>query len=191
MESYVSLNANEFTDALCISGLRAARDGLVPWYQDPQGAAEARQRMAYAALISGITLAQCGLGSVHGLASPLGAFHPIPHGVVCGTLVAEASQMNIQAMSTREADNRALARYARLGEILCQRRFRDGESARQALLDQLTAWTEQMKLPRLSHYGVEAGDLEHIVAHSRGSSMKTNPIVLTDEEIRQVIEARL
>ncbi len=86
IESYVSIKANVFNDALGISGLRAARDGLVRLYQSAGADTDARQRMAYASLISGINLAQTGLGSVHGLASPLGAFYPIPHGVVCGTL---------------------------------------------------------------------------------------------------------
>ncbi len=65
--------------------------------------------MAYAALLSGICLAQTGLGSVHGLASPLGAFFPIPHGVVCGTLVAAATRLNIDVMQERDPDNPALA----------------------------------------------------------------------------------
>ena len=66
--------------------------------------------MAYAAMLSGITLAQVDLGSVHGLASPLGAFFPIPHGVVCGTLVAEATRMNIDAMEARAPDSLALTK---------------------------------------------------------------------------------
>jgi len=75
LESYTSSKANEFTDALALSGLAAVRDGLLAWFDDPSGsgAAAARERMAYAALLSGICLAQAGLGAVHGLASPLGA----------------------------------------------------------------------------------------------------------------------
>lgn len=78
LESYVSSRANSFTDALAVSGLEAVRDGLLGWYEQRPSAAEGRSRMAYAALLSGITLAQVGLGSVHGLASPLGAMFPIP-----------------------------------------------------------------------------------------------------------------
>jgi alcohol dehydrogenase class IV len=189
IESYVSTRANVLTDALAISGLRAARDGLLAWYRDPSGADEARAQMAYAALISGITLAQVGLGSVHGLASPLGAFYPIGHGVVCGTLVA--SEVNIKTMQAREPDNLALAKYARLGEVLCQHRHASPDAARVALIQLLQDWTEQMQLPRLSRFGITEAGLDQVVTNSRGSSMKTNPIVLTDEEIKTVLRMRL
>ncbi len=191
IESYVSLKANAFTDALAISGLRAARDALLPWYEQGEAAGEAMDKMAYAAMISGITLAQVGLGSVHGLASPLGAFYPIPHGVVCGTLVAEATRVNIEAMRQRETDNPGLAKYARLAEILCEKRIRDSEQAWQALVQRLQEWTERLQLERLSVYGVKQEELEHVVAHCRGSSMKTNPIVLTDDEVRELLLRRL
>ncbi|MBU1191097.1 MAG: iron-containing alcohol dehydrogenase [Gammaproteobacteria bacterium] len=191
IESYVSLRAGNLTDALAISGLRAARDGLLSWYEGTGDQAAARSRMAYAALISGITLAQTGLGSVHGLAAPMGAFFPIPHGVVCGTLVGSATRMNIAAMHEREPDNPALGKYARLAEILCERRIREPEAAYRALTDLLEDWTERLQLPRLSHYQVQRDDFPRIAANSRGSSMKTNPIVLTDDEIMQVLSERL
>lgn len=191
MESYVSIKANPFTDALAMSGLQKVRDSLLAWYEQPADSRESRAKMAYAALLSGITLAQCGLGSVHGLASPLGAFYPIPHGVVCGTLVAEATTVNIQAMREREPDNPALARYARIGEILCQQHFRQPEVAWAALIDLLHGWTDRMQLSRLGEYGVNEKELDHVVAHSRGSSMKTNPVVLTDAEIKGILQNRL
>ena len=191
IESYVSIKANTFTDALAISGLRAARDGLLPWYEGSGDVANARARMAYAALISGITLAQTGLGSVHGLASPLGAFYPIPHGVVCGTLVAAATRVNIAALQTRAPDDPVLEKYLRVAEVLHQRRFRERAGAATALVEILEEWSERLQLPRLRRYGLTAEGLAHVVRHSRGSSMRTNPIVLTDDEIRAVLEARL
>ncbi|NIP72939.1 MAG: iron-containing alcohol dehydrogenase [Gammaproteobacteria bacterium] len=191
IESYVSLRANPLTDALALSGLEAARDSLLPWFEAGEDAPAARTGMAYASLLSGITLAQTGLGSVHGLASPLGAFFPIPHGAVCGTLAAAATQVNIQAMIAREPDNPALEKYARLGELLAGRRLGDRESARRALIQTLHAWTERMGLERLSAYGVKEGDLGRIANNSHGSSMKTNPIVLTDGEITQIVKMRL
>ncbi|MDX1824119.1 MAG: iron-containing alcohol dehydrogenase [Thiohalomonadales bacterium] len=195
MESYTSLRGNPMTNALAVSGLRAARDGLLAWYDnalaEPEVTEAARTKMAYASMLSGITLAQVGLGSVHGLASPLGAFFPIPHGVVCGTLVAEATLTNIQAMRDREPDNPALRRYVRLAEIICAQRFRDPQLAWHMLVERLMAWTEHMQLARLAEYEVSQSDLDHIVAHSRGSSMKTNPIVLSDAELHNILERRL
>jgi len=191
LESYVSTKSNALTDALAISGLQAARDALIPLYRQEGELQAHREKMAYAALLSGITLAQVGLGSVHGLASPLGAFFPIPHGVVCGTLVASATRINIHSMSAREPNNTALAKYWRAAEILCQRRFIDPQVAFNKLIDLLAQWTNELALPRLSHYGLQETALDKVIAHCRGSSMKTNPIVLTDEEIRQVLLERL
>ncbi len=191
IESYVSIKANVFNDALGISGLRAARDGLVRLYQSEGKDAQARERMAYASLISGINLAQTGLGSVHGLASPLGAFYPIPHGVVCGTLVAAATHTNINAMLEREPDNAAIDRYARVSEVLSQRRFKSIDQALDKLVELLQQWTYDLQLERLSTYGLTSSALDHVVEHSRGSSMKTNPIVLTDEEIKSILVERM
>jgi len=191
MESFVSTKANTMTDALAISGLRACREGLLDWYHQTGDQQQARECMAYASMISGINLAQTGLGSVHGLASPLGAFYPIPHGVVCGTLVASATRVNIETLNAREQDNQTLRKYARLATILCNKKFKDNDTAHQVLIELLNDWTEQLKLPRLSNYKIQEQDLDHIVKHSRGSSMTTNPIVLTDDEIKSVLMDRL
>jgi len=190
LESWLSIRANPVTDALAWSGLEAARDSLLPWYEGGGDQSQARAGMAYAALMSGITLAQTGLGSVHGLASPLGAFFPIPHGVVCGTLVCAATRINIDAMLAREPENPALEKYAKVSELLCQQTFSTQEQAWEELLQLLDNWTQRLQLPLLDEYGITPADFDHIVAHSRGSSMKTNPIVLSDEEIAAILEQR-
>lgn len=191
IESYVSTRSNAFTDALVLSGLYAAREALIPLYQQKGQSKPHREKMAYAALISGITLAQVGLGSVHGLASPLGAFYPMPHGVVCGTLVASATAVNIKSMLTREPENKALEKYRHLAEILCGKTYRDPEAAYSALTNLLIRWTKELMLPRLSHFGLRETELNKVITNSRGSSMKTNPIVLSDEEIRHILLERL
>ncbi len=190
LESYVSSKANPFTDALAISGMEAVRDSLLAWDEGAGDSAACQAGMAYAALLSGITLAQVGLGSVHGLAAPLGAFFPIPHGIACGTLVAAATQTNIRAMQERRADHPALAKYAFVGRLLAQRDMPQTESL-QVLIETLADWTAWLDLPRLGVYGVTTSDVGRIVANSRGSSMKTNPIELYDAEISQILLARL
>lgn len=190
LESFVSSKASPFTDALALSGMAAVRDALLPWYEDKGDLAAHRANMAYAALLSGITLAQVGLGSVHGLASPLGAFFPIPHGVVCGTLVAEATRLNLAVLHDRAPAHDALRRYADVGRLMTGQALSDGE-AHSALVTLLEDWTRRLELPRLGAYGVTEADMERIVANSRGSSMKTNPIVLEDAEIAGLVRARL
>jgi len=192
LESYVSLKANPLTDALAWSGINAVKEGFLDaWRGQEPRASHGRAAMAYAALLSGITLAQVGLGSVHGLASPLGAYFPIPHGVVCGTLVATATKINIRAMQQRERHNPALAKYAQVGRFLSGQSDADEQQAFASLVNLLTDWTEQLGLARLGSYGVKESDFERIVANSRGSSMTTNPIVLADDEIKEILQQRL
>jgi len=190
MESYVSSNANPITDAMALSGIAAVRDSLADWFQG-NNSDENRSRMAYASLLSGINLAQTGLGSVHGLASPLGAFFPIPHGIVCGTLVAQATAINIQAMQERDNKNIGLKKYADIGHVFLDDSSLTDDDAHKGLIDALFELTSQMDLPLLKEYGVRIEHLEHIVGNSRGSSMKTNPIVLTDDEIRNIVFRRI
>ncbi len=194
LESYVSLRAGPLTDALAVSGLEAARDGLVAWHADPagSGAPAARSQMAYAALLSGICLAHAGLGAVHGLASPLGAQLPVPHGGACGATLAPVTAANITALSDRAPGSPALARYAALGRLIGDLPVDAPDpEARAALVSTLRAWTAALGVPGLGIYGLDDASIPAIVADARGSSMRTNPIVLTDEELVAVLHASL
>ena len=193
LESFVSTRANPLTDALALDGLTRVRDSLLAWFNDPLSpdAAPYRADMAYAALLSGITLAQVGLGSVHGLAAPLGAFFPISHGVACGTLVAEATRINIEALRARMPDSTALTKYAIVGRLLARDPHLSNQDALTALISTLENWTQAMALPRLSAFSIDEEAIPPLVANGRGSSMKTNPIVLTDAEIAALLRARL
>ncbi len=191
IESYVSLKANPLTDALALSGITAVRDALLPWHDGEGDVAAHRRAMSYAALLSGVTLAQVGLGSVHGLAAPLGAFFPVPHGVACGTLVAACSEMNIHALNQREPLSVALDKYAVLGRVLADEHDLPNDAACEILLEILADWTEELQLPLLSDYGMQEPDIPRVVANCRGSSMKTNPIALTDVEVAAILKERL
>ena len=54
--------------------------------------------MSFAALTSGICLANAGLGVVHGFASSIGGMYDIPHGLICGTLMASANEINVREL---------------------------------------------------------------------------------------------
>jgi alcohol dehydrogenase len=192
IESYVSPRASPFTDALALSGIEAVRDGLFAAVKDPgKAAADGRAAMMYAAYCSGITLAQAGLGVVHCLASPLGAFFPIPHGVVCGTLLGAATRVNIAVMQTRDPGNPGLARYARIGRLLSGDPTLTDARALTGLADILDEWVGRLDIPGLSRYGVRAADFPRLVAGCRSGSNKTNPLVLTSAEMAEILTRRL
>ncbi len=191
MESYVSTRANPFTDALALDGMARIAESLLDWHRGEGDLDRHRHNMAYAALLSGITLAQVGLGSVHGLAAPLGAFHAIPHGVACGMLLEAATRTNLEALRQRAPHSPAQAKYARVGRVLGKRPDLDEDSARALLLETLAAWTESLDLGNLGQYGVDTDAIPHLVANSRGSSMKTNPVELSDTEIADTLRTRL
>ncbi len=190
LESYVSVRANPVTDALAIEGMTAVREGLLAWYQGGEGAGDGAERMALAALLSGICLAQAGLGAVHGLAQPLGSFFPIPHGVVCGTLVAAVTRVNVEALEDRQPSSPALVKYARIGRLLGAEPGVSDAEARAFLVATLEQWTRLMKLPSLAALGLGEKDFGRVIAQSRGSSMKTNPLVLSDAEIERILRLR-
>ena len=192
LESYVSTNASAFTDALAWDGMVAFSQGFwAAWEVDHPDASAGYSQLAFASMTSGITLAQAGLGSVHGLASPLGAFFPIPHGEVCGTLLAEATAVNIAALRARDPASVALPRYARVGRLLTGDSTLDDDAACDALVTLLRDWEAKLDMPRLSTYGMTADDFERVCANARGGSMKTNPIVVTDAELTDILTRRL
>ena len=195
LESYLSPRAGPFTDALAEQGLDAAREGLLPWYEGSGDRRAARAAMACAALLSGITLAHAGLGVVHGLSAPLGAGFPLPHGVACGTLLAPATAANVAALRARDPEGPALSRYARAWRILAGASVRGGaappDDAPERLVALLEAWAQRLEMPRLGRFGVREADLPRIVEEGRGGSTRTNPILLTDEEMDGILRARL
>ena len=201
LESYLSRRASPFTGALAEQGLAAARDGLLPWCEDAGDASRrsaARSNMAYAALLSGITLAHAGLGVVHGLSAPLGACFPVPHGVACGALLAPATAANVTALRARDPQGPALGHLAQAWAILAREPGASGpvlhripDDAPERLVTLLDEWTRRLAMPRLGSFGVRESDVPRMVAEGRGGSTKSNPVVLTDEETAGILRARL
>ena len=200
LESFTSTGASPFTDAVARSGLAAIGGALPAWHAavlEGAGAPEtaaARGAMAWAALCSGIALASAGLGAVHGLVAPLGARFGIHHGTGCGALVAAVTRSNLAALAERAPGSLALERYAEAGRLLAgDPAPTDGtltdEAARHALLAALDRLTAVLRIPGLAAYGVTADAFPALVAESRGSSMRTNPVILTDDEIRAILAA--
>lgn len=188
LEATVSPKASPMTDSLAYGALPLLAEHLVDVCTvDPQNL-EARAALSYASFISGVLLGNAGLGAVHGLAAPLGAFFPIPHGVVCGTLVGAATEANIEALRERDPSSCALKKYATVGYLLHGERGSDIERGCALLLERIEEWTDRLKIPLLSEYGVQEADIDRIV---RGTESRNNPVELGPESLRRILRKRI
>ena len=146
--------------------------------------------MAIAALLSGITLTNAGLGAVHGFASPMGGSFPVPHGVVCAALLPHVIRMNVQALRQRQPESQVLGRYATIGRTLTGQRGLADVPAVDAAVEFIEELTAYMKIPRLREFGITEPAVAGMVELAKkSSSMRYNPIVLSDEELATVLRA--
>src|SRR2546423_1376706 len=120
IESYTSTGANTITDDLALHGIEAAAGALLSLYKGPRDVA-LREPMFLAALLSGITLTNAGLGAVHGFAAPLGAHFPIPHGMICAALLPATIAANIAALTAENPEHPTLRRYENVAEIVIRK----------------------------------------------------------------------
>ena len=187
VESYVSTQANPFTDALAESGIDKVGKSLLQLCIHHEDTAYHRANMAYGAYISGITLAHAGLGVVHGLASPLGALFNMPHGVACGTMLAAATKATIKKLQAM-GDSYYLKKYAAVVKLLTGYEGRSVDDACSKLIATLEEWVELLHMPRLSEYGVSQDDFAAIL---RDGGNKNNPVPLDEQEIMHILQERL
>jgi alcohol dehydrogenase class IV len=183
MEAYVSNKTNPLTDGICREGLKRAGRSLLQAYEDGNDST-AREDMALASLFSGLALANAKLGAVHGLAGPLGGMIPAPHGTICARLLPYVMEANVKALQNREASSPALARYDEIAQLL------NGSTTK--IVDGVE-WVrnicQALKVPPLSEFGLKERDFSIVISKSqKSSSMKGNPISLTDDELMSILK---
>jgi len=183
IEVYVSNKANPLTDGICREGLTRAGRSLRRAYDD--GADRpAREDMALASLCGGLGLANAKLGAVHGFAGPLGGMFSAAHGVICAQILPFVMEANVRGLLSREPNSPALARYGQVAQLLT------GKSAANASdgVEWIRELCAALKVPSLSEFGLTKKDFPTVVAKSqKSSSMKGNPIRLTDEELLEIL----
>ncbi len=184
IEAYVSIRSNPITDGFCVQGIPLAARSLRRAFHHGQEL-EARRDMSLAALLSGLALANAGLGVVHGFAGPVGGRFPAPHGAVCAAILPYGMEMNLRALRARAPQSDALRRYEEVARMLTGRPAASAEDG--------VAWTQQicqeLEIPPLKAYGIGEQDVASLVADAaNASSMKGNPLALTPEELAEVME---
>jgi len=187
IEPFVSSKANPLTDALCRAAIPQAAAALRRVYADGADAA-ARSAMSFASLHGGLALANAGLGAVHGFAGPIGGLFPAPHGAICARLLPLVMAANVRALQQRAPQHPALSRYAEVAQMVT------GNAA--ATLAEGIAWVEKLctdlAIPALSHWQLREADVPLVVTQAQNaSSMKANPITLTEDELHQIVAQAL
>ena len=196
LESYFSTKASLMTDALAMSGIEAVGKSLILASLESPDDIDAREGMAYGALISGITLANAGLGLVHGIASFIGGFFDIPHGVVCANIMGPAMRETLEGLkrgkiNSDEEKSRALWKFAKAGALLDGKDIsesREIDYFSELLIDRIYEWIDILKIPRLNKYGMTEVDIEKIALSAEN---KNNPVSISREVITKIIRERL
>ena len=174
IEPFLSRRANPVTDALC---REAIPRGVVALARLMEGEDKsARDALALTSHLSGIALANAGLGAVHGLAGVIGGETGESHGAICGRLLPHVLAANAEA-----ADENTRARIAAIDDMLDQ--------ALGTRIDGLADWIADHGLtpgrPPLTPQA--RADIADRSAAS--SSMKPNPVTLSPERLSQILEA--
>jgi alcohol dehydrogenase class IV len=187
IEPYVCLRANPMTDAICIEGIwRVARSFRRAVENGTD--AQAREDMAVASLFGGMALTNAGLGAVHGFAGPIGGMFSAPHGEICAALLADVMEINLRALREREPNSYAIHRYYRIGALLSG----NNNATSNAGIEWIRQIVSDFKIPRLSSHGIKPAHIGDIVKNAmNASSMKANPITLTEAELAEILQRAL
>jgi len=187
IEAFVSNKANPLTDGICREGITCATRSLQTAYEEPDNHA-AREDMALASLFGGLALANAKLGAVHGFAGPLGGMFSAPHGSICAALLPQVMKANVRALAKREPNSEVLTRYKEVARILTG--YPDAAPADGVTI--ITDLCAALSVPSLAQFGLKETDLPLAVEKARkSSSMKGNPIDLTEQELTEIIKASL
>jgi alcohol dehydrogenase class IV len=182
IEPFVCSRANPLTDALAREGIRRSARSLRRAVLEELGAPE-REDLALASLFGGLCLANAGLGAVHGFAAPAGGMFQAPHGAVCAALLAATLEVNLRAVRARSREHPVLARFQEVAALLTGRT--------EARAEEGITWVRELcqalSVPGLGRYGLTRAEVPLLVEKARAaSSMKANPVVLSDEELTEI-----
>ena len=179
LESYVCRKHQPFTDALVEQCFPKTITALETLLVEPDNL-EARCAMSHGALLSGMALANSGLGMAHGVAPALGTHCRITHGAACALMLPITLRTNAEVCA---------GRYATLSRLLFGLDSTVSDvNATERLIDRTEQLGKNSGLPScLSDCGVESAQIPAIARDSNGNSMSGNPKELSESEIEKIL----
>ncbi len=187
IEPYTCNLPNPMADALCLEGIKQISKSIYNAYNDGSNL-QARENMSIASLFSGLALANARLGAVHGLAGPLGGEISAPHGVIVAALLPNVMEVNVSELIAQVPNHPVLERYSNVAKILT------GDS--NAMIDSGIQWVRDFgkhaKIPSLSSYNLNEACFDKIINNAmKASSIKGNPITLSEDRLRSILQMSL
>ena len=196
LESLISNRAQPIPQALCLQGLILAIPAIVEAVENGSSR-PAREAMAHAALLSGLALANSGLGMAHGVAAALGVHAKISHGLACAVMLPVALRTNREVAQSQLAQAGRTMQQAILQSSLPDSETRllaqdsdvdHDETAADFAIQIVESLCHHIGIPiTLTQLGVVPEQLPAIVASSRGNSMSGNPKELTYDELTDLL----
>ena len=192
IEPFLSVRANPIADALARDGIRRSAGALRRAYQ--HGLADdgaARTELALASVCGGLCLANAGLGAVHGFAAPAGGMFSAPHGAVCAALLPHVLDVNHRALAARAPAHPAFARFRELAALLIPDAAAGDVTAEDGIAF-VADLCRALEVPGLGRHGLTAAEIPALVDKAKvASSMRGNPLPLTDAELTEIAERAL
>ena len=176
LEAYCSPHYHPMSQGIAVEGMRLVKEYLPRAYADANDI-EARAHMMSAAAM-GATAFQKGLGAIHALSHPIGAFYNSHHGTTNAVVMAPVLKFNRGAI---EARIEALAAYLGIAGGF------DG------FYDYVVGLNASLGIPaNLTELGVTDPDLDWLVESAlKDPSVGGNPIEMDKENTRALFEACL
>lgn len=172
------------TDGFCLEGISRGAHALYQAYVDGDDAS-AREDMAVTSMMGGLALANAGLGAVHGFAGPFGGMFHAPHGAICAALLPHVLEINRKALETRAPEDEALSRLEDIARLVTP----DPSASPQEGISWIQSLVETLEIPSLRTYGFDRRDFPDLIEKAIvSSSMRGNPIELTESELEEILD---
>ena len=146
LEAYVSIMANEYSDAQALQALKLLKEYLPSSYKNGAKDPKAREQVHNGACLAGIAFANAFLGVCHSMAHKLGAEFHIAHGLANALLISNVIRYNAADIPTKQAAfsqydrPKGVERYAQIARHLGLEANRDHER-----VEKLIEWVEELK----------------------------------------------
>lgn len=192
LEAYISINANDFTDAFAEKALELAFEYL-PRACKNGSDLEAREKMHTASCLAGMAFNDASLGVNHGIAHALGAVFHIPHGRANAMVLCHVMKYNAGLDAFSSGSSVTCERLAKIARFVGLPSFSARQGA-QNLIETLRRMSRELGIPQtLADVHISEKDYMAQKAHIVKSAVNdactgTNPRKIDEAAVESILK---